>query len=166
MVRAKEDAESSSHPKRSGERDRITTGASKTKSEGLERLRKRRADKSRGKGARDDAEEEGGEGGEEDAYSPIQQSKQMSDYTASSGSEEEGQLRGASSSALGRGGNKSPVKTKKGGGETLSPQDLRDCLVTRERLAGLVKAPWFGEWVMGMPFFLSFLFWVGFQLVD
>lgn len=176
MVRAKEVAESgpssstTTKGKRSGERERITTGASKSKSEGLERLRKRRADKSSGrKGGRErDREEEEG-GGEGDAYSPARHSKALSDYTASSASEgevEEGEGHLTSSRSV----NKSPIKSsgsggKKVAGEVLSPQDLRDCLVTRERLAGLVKAPWFGEWVVG-TFFFSFLFFSSFSFLE
>ncbi|GAA5849552.1 hypothetical protein JCM8547_000494 [Rhodosporidiobolus lusitaniae] len=118
-------------------RSRKTTGTSKSKSEGIEKLKRSRAEKGKKKEKKVDSDDDDyEEGGKRRTRSSRQDDSSGSDMDQS-GSDEEVRT------------DKKKGKGKKDSYDPASPEDLRKITVTRSKLAEMVVAPWFADWVEG-----------------
>ncbi|GAA5897514.1 hypothetical protein JCM5296_001147 [Sporobolomyces johnsonii] len=113
-------------------RQRKTTGTSKSKAEGLEKLKRSRAEKGKKKEKHDDSDDDYEEGGRSSRR--RRSSAGYSDESEGSGDEDTDK--------------KSKVSKKKDAPQA-GPSDFRPVMVTRSKLAELCPAPWFGDWVKG-----------------
>ncbi|BGO91299.1 hypothetical protein NBRC10512_007036 [Rhodotorula toruloides] len=118
-----------------GTRSRKTTGASKTKSDGFEKLKKSRTEKGKKKAKKDDSDDEYEEGGSKSRHrSPDSDDESGSDMEQSDDDD-----RGA----------KKKGKGKKAPAPVAELADLLQIQVTRTKLAEMCRAPWFEEWIKG-----------------
>ncbi|GAA6027598.1 hypothetical protein JCM8097_007940 [Rhodosporidiobolus ruineniae] len=114
-----------------GTRSRKATGASKSKAEGLEKLKRSRAEKGKKKEKKDDSDDEYEEGGK------SRRRRDTSDEESGSEADSEDDSRG-----------KKSAKGKKKA-EPAGPEDLQSITISRSKLAELSPAPWFEKWVVG-----------------
>lgn len=148
-------------------RSRKVTGASKTKSEGLEKLKKSRAEKGKkrdkvrplclshtcttycrrastltvGPQQADSSDDEYEEPGRKKNRKASPSSSASSDMDVATSDDDAAPSSKAAAAAKKKG--------KKAGPEPLGPSELRDITLTRAKLAEMCRASWFGEWVVG-----------------
>ncbi|GEM07538.1 RNA polymerase-associated protein RTF1 [Rhodotorula toruloides] len=118
-----------------GTRSRKTTGASKTRSDGFEKLKKSRTEKGKKKAKKDDSDDEYEEGGSKSR----RKSSGSDDESGSDMEESDEDERGA----------KKKGKSKKPPAAVVELADLLQLQVTRTKLAEMCRAPWFEEWIKG-----------------
>ncbi|GAA5885623.1 hypothetical protein JCM6882_007498 [Rhodosporidiobolus microsporus] len=111
-------------------RSRKTVGSSKSKSEGIEKLKKSRADK--GKKKEKKAEES------DDDYEELARRTRKSRKDDSGSDMDESDSDADERSKKGKG-----KKTA----QPVGPEELQGVTLTRTKLAELCPAPWFGEWI-------------------
>ncbi|BGP31742.1 RNA polymerase-associated protein rtf1 [Rhodotorula toruloides] len=118
-----------------GTRSRKTTGASKTKSDGFEKLKKSRTEKGKKKAKKDDSDDEYEEGGSKSRRrSPDSDDESGSDMEQSDDDDRSAKKKG---------------KSKKAPAPVVELADLLPIQVTRTKLAEMCRAPWFEEWIKG-----------------
>ncbi|TNY20025.1 Pol II transcription elongation factor [Rhodotorula diobovata] len=117
-------------------RSRKVTGASKTKSEGLEKLKKSRAEKGKKREKADSSDDEYEEPGRKKGRKASPSASASSDMDVSDSDDD--------TAAAAK-----KKKAKKAGPDPLGPSELRDITLTRAKLAEMCRAPWFKEWVQG-----------------
>ncbi|KAI5480856.1 (transport protein particle) complex protein Trs85 [Pseudohyphozyma bogoriensis] len=135
MVRSKNLAEGGieADEVRTTGRDRKTTGVTDSKREGLEALKRKRAEKDNKKTSyKEDSDED---------ESPRKRKAAFDEYSDDGDSDEDAYDKAASKSSSKRGAGLSSAS------DELTPSEFRDLVVTRRRLAALCQAPWFEEWV-------------------
>lgn len=145
-------------------RDRQVTGASKTKENALAKLKKKRLEKGKKKDnnsnnspkrKRDDSEDY--ENNDDDNHNEEDSNNSEGELSDGYGSGGDG---GKSSKGKNsRSTRSTPAKKESSSNnnnskkekevEEFIPQNLRDVMVTRERMVPFLNAPWFGEWIKG-----------------
>ncbi|KAK4049014.1 RNA polymerase-associated protein rtf1 [Microbotryomycetes sp. JL201] len=141
MVRMKERREAGGgssdeeDSRRKGGRNRTTTGATKSKSDSLRQLREKRQQKAQRMDRRaregDEDDEDDDEADRKAGYSSEEEA-----YSDESGDERRKKQKERKSKSK-------PV-------EVVNSSQLRDCFVTRAKLADFFLAPWFEDWVRGV----------------
>ncbi|POY70129.1 hypothetical protein BMF94_6903 [Rhodotorula taiwanensis] len=111
-------------------RSRKTTGSSKTKAEGIEKLKQSRAAKGKKKQKASDSDDDYEEG-----------TKKSSRRRAASDSGSDMETSSDDDRA------KKPRGSTKSGPPVASFEELRGCQITRSRLANMCRAPFFDEWI-------------------
>ncbi|KAM0787418.1 hypothetical protein ACM66B_003501 [Microbotryomycetes sp. NB124-2] len=138
MVRKKERREAGDgssdeeESRRKGGRNRTATGATKSKSDGFGKLREKRQQQAQRKHRKSKQDDEDGDEDEQDRKAGYSSEEAYTDE-----SEDESQKKKKERKAKGK-----PV-------ELVSQSLLRECMVTRAKLADFFLAPWFEDWVKG-----------------
>ncbi|KPV75234.1 uncharacterized protein RHOBADRAFT_53238 [Rhodotorula graminis WP1] len=123
-------------------RSRKVTGATKTKSEGLEKLKRSRAEKGKKRDKADSSDDDYEEPGRKKNRKASPSSSASSDMDVATSDEDDAPSSKAAAAAAKK-------KGKKAGPEPLGPSELRDITVPRAKLAEMCRASWFGEWLVG-----------------